>query len=53
MSSGNLINGETGFIVPSGDTNGFTNAVLKLTNNTALLQKMRQNARDYTKKPLL
>lgn len=45
----NLINGETGFIVPSGDINGFANAVLKLTNNTALLQKMSQNARDYTK----
>ncbi len=43
----NLIHGKTGFIVPAKDTDAFLDAVLTLMDNSVLLQKMKQCARDY------
>ena len=44
----NLIPGETGFIVPAEDKEGFVNAAMKLIDNPMLLDTMKQNARKYT-----
>jgi glycosyltransferase involved in cell wall biosynthesis len=43
----NIIQGKTGFAVSTGDIDSFTQAILKLIDNPALLQEMKQAARNY------
>ena len=43
----NLIDSQTGFVVPGDDTEAFLNASLKLIDNPVLLQQMKQDARQY------
>jgi len=43
----NLIDGDTGFVVPAGDINAFTNKLLIMMDQPAFLSQMKQNARQY------
>ncbi len=46
----NLIDGETGHILPAEDIDGFVNAVLRLADNPDLLNDMKAAARKYVEK---
>jgi glycosyltransferase involved in cell wall biosynthesis len=41
-----VVNGETGFLVPSGDVNAFAERVLWLLNRTERAREMGRNGRD-------
>jgi glycosyltransferase involved in cell wall biosynthesis len=43
----NLIPDKTGFVVPAEDTEAFIEAVLKLSENPQLMEKMKRHARQY------
>ncbi|MEW6076886.1 MAG: glycosyltransferase [Thermodesulfobacteriota bacterium] len=43
----NMIDGETGFIVPAGDIAAFLEKIIRLADDPALLARMKKNARSY------
>lgn len=45
-------NGKTGFIVPPGDSNALSNAIIKLLDNDGLLREMGKNGNEKMKKDL-